>query len=61
MPLFLRLQACIAVQFVINYEEGGENCVLNGDEGSEWLLSDIVGALPYKGQRHMNIETLCVH
>jgi len=52
------LQALVAVQFVINYEEGGENCILLGDEGSEWLLSDIVGAAPYKGQRHMNMETL---
>ena len=48
----------LALQFVINYEEGGENCVLNGDEGSEWLLSEIVGAQPYKGVLHMNMESL---
>ena len=47
-----------AVQFVINYEEGGENCVLHGDEASEAFLSDIVGAQPYAGQRHMNMESL---
>lgn len=50
--------AKIAVQFVINYEEGGENCVLHGDPQSEWLLSEIVGQAPYKGQRNMNMETL---
>ena len=36
--------ARIAVQFVINYEEGGENCILHGDDASEAFLSDIVGA-----------------
>jgi len=50
--------AKIAVQFVINYEEGGENCILDGDEYSEHLLSEIVGATPYKGVRHMNMESL---
>ena len=48
----------LALQFVINYEEGGENCILNGDDQSEWLLSEIVGATPYKGVRHMNMESL---
>ncbi len=48
----------LALQFVINYEEGGENCTLNGDEQSEWLLSEIVGAVPYQGVRHMNMESL---
>jgi putative urate catabolism protein len=48
----------LAVQFVINYEEGGENCVLDGDKGSEHLLSDIVGATSYVGQRHVNMESL---
>ena len=47
-----------SVQFVINYEEGGENCLLNGDKQSEWLLSEIVGATPYEGVRHMNMESL---
>ena len=47
-----------AVQFVINYEEGGENCVLHGDTAAEAFLSEIVGALPIEGQRHMNMESL---
>lgn len=50
--------ARIAVQFVINYEEGAENCVLHGDNASEAFLSDIIGAVPYEGQRHMNMESL---
>ena len=40
-------KAKIAVQFVINYEEGGENCLLHGDTASEAFLSEIVGAAPY--------------
>jgi len=47
-----------AVQFVINYEEGGENCVLHGDAASEAFLSEIVNAQPIEGQRHMNMESL---
>ena len=47
-----------AVQFVINYEEGAENCVLHGDEASEAFLSEIVGAAPIVGQRHMNMESI---
>ncbi len=50
--------ARIAVQFVINYEEGAENCVLHGDAASEAFLSEIVGAVSYVGQRHMNMESL---
>ncbi len=50
-------QARIAVQFVINYEEGGENCVLHGDLASEAFLSEIVGAAPFQGMRHMNMES----
>jgi len=50
--------ARIAVQFVINYEEGGENCILHGDEASEAFLSEIVGAQPWPGMRHMNMESL---
>ena len=50
--------ARIAVQFVINYEEGAENCVLHGDSASEAFLSDIVGAEPISDQRHMNMESL---
>ena len=41
--------ARVAVQFVLNYEEGGENCILHGDKTSEWLLSEIVGAAPLPG------------
>ena len=47
-----------AVQFVVNYEEGAENCVLHGDDASEAFLSDIVGAVAYPEQRHMNMESL---
>jgi OHCU decarboxylase len=50
--------ARIAVQFVINYEEGGENCILHGDAASEAFLSDIVNAKPWVGRRHMNMESL---
>jgi len=47
-----------AVQFVINYEEGAENCVLHGDAASEAFLSEIIGAEAIEGQRHMNMESL---
>lgn len=50
--------ARIAVQFVINYEEGGENCILHGDSASEAFLSEIVGAQPWAGQRHPNMESI---
>ena len=50
--------ARVAVQFVINYEEGGENCILHGDLASEAFLSEIVGAQSYAGLRHMNMESL---
>jgi putative urate catabolism protein len=50
-------RARIAVQFVINYEEGGENCILHDDPASEAFLSEIVGAVPFVGQRHMNMES----
>lgn len=50
-------QAKIAVQFVINYEEGGETCILHGDQASEAFLSEIVGATPLMGLRHMNMES----
>ncbi len=49
--------AAVAVQFVINYEEGGENCILHGDAASEAFLSEIVGAAPWQGQRHWNMES----
>lgn len=50
--------AKIAVQFVINYEEGGENNILHGDPASEAFLSEIVGAEAWPGQRHMNMESI---
>ena len=50
--------ARIAVQFVVNYEEGAENCVLHGDPASETFLSEIVGAPAYEDARHMNMESL---
>jgi urate oxidase len=50
--------AKIAVQFVVNYEEGGENAVIHGDAASEAFLSEIVGAAPWAGQRHMNMESI---
>ncbi len=51
-------KARIAVQFVINYEEGGENNILHGDAASEAFLSEIVGAAPWPGMRHMNMESI---
>ncbi|HBF29643.1 allantoinase PuuE [Rhizobium sp.] len=50
--------ANVAVQFVINYEEGGESCILDGDPGSENLLSEIVGAASWPGQRNLNMESI---
>ena len=50
-------QAKIAVQFVLNYEEGGENCILHGDEQSEVFLSEIIGAQAYP-DRHMSMESM---
>ena len=51
-------KAHIAVQFVINYEEGGENNILHGDTASERFLSEIVGAEAYEGMRHLNMESI---
>ena len=48
----------IAVQFVLNYEEGGENCLLHGDSQSEGFLSEIVSAVPWQNQRHWNMESI---
>ena len=49
--------ARVAVQFVLNYEEGGENCVLHGDPGFEQFLSEIVGAAAYP-DRHLSMESI---
>lgn len=51
-------QARIAIQFVINYEEGAENCVLHNDAASEAFLSEIVGAQALADVRHMNMESI---
>lgn len=50
--------ARIAVQFVLNYEEGGENCILHGDRASEAFLSEIIGADQRVGVRHMSMESI---
>jgi peptidoglycan/xylan/chitin deacetylase (PgdA/CDA1 family) len=49
--------ARIALQFVLNYEEGGESCVLHGDAASEVFLSEIIGASAFP-QRHLSMESL---
>ena len=51
-------RARIAVQFVINYEEGAERSVLHGDAASEHFLSEMVGTAPIPGMRHMSMESL---
>jgi len=50
--------ARLALQIVINYEEGGENCILHGDKASEAYLSELVAAQPIPGQRHMTMESM---
>ncbi|HXI08805.1 MAG: allantoinase PuuE [Bradyrhizobium sp.] len=50
--------ARVAVQFVVNFEEGGENNILHGDKASEAFLSDVLGAQPWAGRRHANIESM---
>ncbi|MEC4803634.1 MAG: allantoinase PuuE [Jaaginema sp. PMC 1079.18] len=50
--------ARIAVQFVINYEEGGENCLLHGDTHAEAFLSEVIGAKPIPGVRHLSVESV---
>lgn len=50
--------AHIAVQFVVNYEEGGESNILHGDKASEAFLSEIIGAVPWPDERHMNMESM---
>ena len=51
-------EAKLAISLVLNYEEGGENCLLHGDAASEGFLSDIPGATPWPGQRHWNMESI---
>ena len=50
--------ARVAVQFVVNFEEGGENNILHGDAGSEGFLSDVLGARSWPGRRHPNVELM---
>jgi OHCU decarboxylase len=50
--------AYVAVQIVLNYEEGGENNILHGDAASEAFLVDVLGAAPWPGQRHANVESM---
>ena len=50
--------ARLAVQFVVNFEEGGENNILHGDAASETFLSEIIGANAYAGARHMSMESI---
>ena len=50
--------ALIAVQFVVNYEEGGESNIAHGDTGSEAFLSEIPGAQSWPGERHWNMESV---
>jgi len=50
--------ARVAISLVLNYEEGGENCLLHGDAQSEAFLSDIAGAAPWPGMRHWNMESI---
>ncbi len=50
--------ARVALQIVVNYEEGGENNVLHGDAASETFLSEIIGAAPFEGRRHMSMESI---
>jgi putative urate catabolism protein len=50
--------ARVAVQLVVNYEEGGERAIIHGDATSEAFLSDVLGGVPWPGQRHMNVESM---
>lgn len=47
----------MALSLVVNYEEGGEGCVLDGDESSEALNSDVAGAQPRRGRRNLAVES----
>ncbi|MCC6624676.1 MAG: allantoinase PuuE [Deltaproteobacteria bacterium] len=51
-------RARVVVQLVVNYEEGGENNILHGDDASEAFLSEIPGAQPFPGKRHINMESI---
>ena len=51
-------KAKLAIQFVLNYEEGAENSVLHGDDRSETFLSEIIGAPAFENARHMSMESI---
>ena len=51
-------QSKLALQFVLNFEEGAENSIMNGDEGSETFLSEIINAKQIIGARNMNMESI---
>ena len=51
-------KAKVAIQFVLNYEEGAENCILHGDKQSETFLSEIIGAAAFENARHMSMESI---
>ena len=50
--------ARVALSFVLNYEEGGERCLLHGDDESESFLSEIPAAMPIQGARHISMESI---
>jgi putative urate catabolism protein len=50
--------ARLALSFVLNWEEGGENNILHGDAASEHFLSDVIGAVPLPGVRHLSVESM---
>jgi putative urate catabolism protein len=50
--------ARLALSFVLNYEEGGEACILHGDPASEAYLHEIPGSLPLAGERNLNVESI---
>jgi putative urate catabolism protein len=51
-------QARVALSFVLNYEEGGERCILHGDKESEAFLSEIPAAVPFPNERHISMESI---
>jgi allantoinase len=50
--------ARVALQIVMNYEEGGENSILHGDKSSEWYLQEVIGRSGVEGQRGMGVESI---
>ncbi len=50
--------ARLAISVVVNWEEGGETNVLHGDASSEWAIQDVLGAQPWPGMRHPNVESM---